>query len=184
MILRYKLHEFVYEKHKGQVRKYTGEPYYYHVLNVAEAAEASTAVYGYEIGLCHDLLEDTECTQEELYHALVSFGYGLASALHISNCVKELTDVFTHKNYPQFKRAERKTREAQRLWAISTDSQTVKYCDLIDNSSSIVDNDPSFAKVYIAEKEYILAGMMAGDSQLLSMCRMALLLAKDKLANL
>ena len=34
-----KLQEFVKYKHEKQVRKYTGEPYYNHVFNVAHIAK-------------------------------------------------------------------------------------------------------------------------------------------------
>lgn len=47
---------FVGLHHYPQKRKYTGEPYIVHLVAVAEMAEKYGLEFGYEIGLCHDLL--------------------------------------------------------------------------------------------------------------------------------
>ena len=61
-----KAYEFAEEKHAGQFRK-SGEPYIYHPMNVALIL---TTVYAdYETiaaGLMHDILEDCDCTDEEM----------------------------------------------------------------------------------------------------------------------
>lgn len=95
------LFEFVVHKHKGQVRKYTGEPYFNHVKAVAEMADGIVP-FGYEIGLCHDLLEDTDCERNELNEALKRFGYSKPDAWYITIGVDDLTDVFTSKDYQQY----------------------------------------------------------------------------------
>ena len=61
-----KAYEFAYEKHKGQYRK-SGEEYIIHPLNVALIltdiyADISTL----EAALMHDVLEDCDCTKEEM----------------------------------------------------------------------------------------------------------------------
>ena len=61
-------------QHHGQLIKRTIEPYFNHVLTVANMAKPAVAL-GFEIGLCHDLLEDTDTTEEELPGTLTSFGY-------------------------------------------------------------------------------------------------------------
>lgn len=149
----------------GIKRKYTGEPYTVHLENVGSAAEKCVP-YGYEIGLCHDLFEDTQCTWMKLYKALKRFGYSFQEARYILMSAVELTDVYTKEAYPEMNRKERKNKEAKRLGTISKNSQTVKLCDLDDNTESIVTHDPSFAKVYLQEKEVILSEMKHGDSQL------------------
>jgi hypothetical protein len=53
--------------------------------------------------------------------------------------------------------------EAQRLGRASANAQTIKYCDLIDNTSSITTHDPGFAKTYMAEKAVLLEHMQCGD---------------------
>jgi hypothetical protein len=56
--------------------------------------------------------------------------------------------------------------EAERLAGILPAYQSVKYCDLINNTASIVERDPSFAVAYLAEKKYILSIMNKGNSDL------------------
>lgn len=159
------LYAFVCLKHHGQVRKYTGEPYFNHLKAVAEMAD-SKCKFGYEIGLCHDLLEDTDCARHELYSAILRFGYSIYDACFICDRVDELTDQFTPEAYPEFNRKKRKALEAERLWTISPDAQTVKYCDIINNSESILQHDPGFAKKYIPEMKMVLDGMDKGDQEL------------------
>lgn len=149
----------------GIKRKYTGEPYTVHLENVGSSAEKYVP-YGYEIGLCHDLFEDTQCTWMELYKALKRFGYSFKEARYILSSAVELTDVYTSEAYPDLNRKERKLLEAERLGNISKNSQTVKLCDLDDNTESIVTHDPKFAKVYLQEKEVILSKMTQGNYKL------------------
>lgn len=167
------LFEFVKTKHKDQKRKYTGEPYFNHLYNVAEIVSAHEMGCA-EIALCHDLFEDTDCTFNELYKKLTDIGYERRNAYDICSCVNELTDVFTSEEYPYLNRAKRKENEADRLGKISRISQTVKYADLIDNSSSITEHDKDFAKVYLKEKEAILKVMNQGNQILYVMCKKVL----------
>lgn len=171
---------FVKAKHVEQKRKYTHEPYFTHVQAVAEMADGKCN-FGWEIGLCHDLFEDTDCILPELFEALMYFGYTEYEASDICDAVDELTDVYTHEAYEELNRKARKKLEAERLHKISPAAQTVKYCDLIDNSSSIVDHDPGFAKTYIPEKEYILNGMDKGNKELYEKALESLNDAKRKL---
>lgn len=57
---------FVKEKHKGQKRK-NGDPYYTHPLTVQSRLETKGFNEEYQLaGLFHDLLEDTDATEEEI----------------------------------------------------------------------------------------------------------------------
>lgn len=174
------LFAFVALHHHTQKRKYTNEPYLNHLIAVAEAAK-DTCKFGYEIGLCHDLLEDTGCTIYELITALNRFGYEYADARFIAGAVSELTDAYTHEDFPQLNRAKRKALEAQRLHKVSYEAQTVKYCDLIDNTKSIVEHDKGFAVKYLEEKGAILKGMNKGNPEIYKKCRCSLANAKRKL---
>lgn len=165
-----KLLEFVTEKHKDQVRKYIGEPYLVHLIAVAEMAEKTNVFFGWEIGLCHDLLEDTNCDRFELFDHLISIGYTAITANHIRVNVEQLTDKYTKEAFPSYNRSLRKQLEADRLYNTSPDAQTVKYCDLINNTQSIVEHDKGFARVYLAEKRYMLSGMTKGDPSMRSKC--------------
>ena len=173
---------FVALHHVQQKRKYTGEPYLFHLVNVAEMA-AKYVKFGYEIGLCHDLLEDTACTEDELHEALIRFGYDHSESMLILGSVIELTDIYTHEAFPKLNRAIRKVKEARRLYYISSVSQTVKYCDLIDNTSSIVKHDKGFAIKYLQEKEFILSGMTKGNHGAFIRCLNSLRKAQCELLN-
>lgn len=165
---RVKLIEFVKAQHGSQVRKYTGEPYYNHLIAVANASEKTGVNYGWEIGLCHDLLEDTKCDRPTLFYGLVDLGYSETAAKFIGLAVIGLTDVFTTEAYPYLNRALRKRCEALRLHTIDRVSQIVKCCDLIDNTSSIVTHDPGFAKTYLSEKRDIICGFKKIDGAIKS----------------
>lgn len=177
------LYAFCVLHHHTQKRKYTNEPYINHCIAVAEMAEGKCK-FGWEIGMCHDLLEDTECTAYELQGALLRFGYDNLEAKSIRDCVVELTDIYTTEEFPSLNRLKRKELEANRLSKISYYSQTVKYCDLIDNTESIVENDKGFAVKYIAEKRTILNRMYKGNPEMYKKCLRSLKSAEKKLAVL
>ena len=164
------------EAHGLQKRKYTNAPYFEHLLSVARTARFYGISYGYEIGLCHDVLEDTKMTAQELRMALVDCGYNIYEADFIRDAVKELTDWYTKERFPFLNRKQRKTLEAHRLWNISPTAQSVKYCDLIDNTSTIKDHDPEFWKVYKEEKILILSEMNKGDKDLFNQCQRLVLI--------
>src|SRR5690606_31052242 len=123
-----------------------------------------------EIALCHDLLEGTSCTYDELYQFLQSNSYSKEEAQKICKVVEELTDVYVKEGYPQWNRKVRKGKEAERLSRISTLGQSIKYADMIDNTISIVENDRQFAKVYLREAVDIMDGMRKGNINLLMDC--------------
>lgn len=142
--------EFSKEAHKNQKRKYSGEPYFVHceavanlVTNETSDEEIIAAAY------LHDTIEDCGVTYEEIFKNFNS---------RIAQLVKELTDIYTPEAYPNWNRAERKQREAKRLWSISEDAKMIKRADIKHNTEDIEKNDPEFAKVYLKEKEYILSG--------------------------
>ena len=160
-----KLQEFVKYKHGKQVRKYTGEPYYNHVFNVSQIAK-DYVEFGEEIGLCHDLFEDTDCTKNELANFLLSIGYNANETHGICFSVEELTDMYTSEAFPKDNREQRKRHERARLSNISIVSQTVKYADIIDNCSTIFKYDPNFSKIYLREKQELLSVMDNGNKDL------------------
>lgn len=58
--------EFMKQKHRGQKRK-QGTPYHTHPLAVAKLLKDKGFPIEYQIaGLFHDLIEDTDCTYEEI----------------------------------------------------------------------------------------------------------------------
>jgi len=159
------LTDWVALKHAGQLIKRTDEPYFNHLITVATLAK-SAAELGYEIGLCHDLLEDTCTTEAELLKALLDFGYSDQQANFITSCVVELTDVFTAAAYPHLSKSKRKKLEAARLLTISPAAQTVKYADLIYNVNWVLKYDLKHVKRYVLKKQLLLAGLNRGDQDL------------------
>lgn len=156
--------EFVTEKHKNQVRKYTGEPYINHLLSVASYFEKYSVEW--YIALCHDLLEDTDCTTDELINQLKKDKLIRNNIAEIYRGVKDLTDYYTKVNFPELNREERKSRECLRLSKISSSAMSVKYADLIDNLTSIAEYDKKFAMIYLQEKYEILKHCRQGDFNL------------------
>jgi len=165
MIPSQKLTEWVKSKHQGQFIKQTTEPYFNHVLAVAELAKPVVAL-GYEIGLCHDLLEDTVTTAGGLVEALLGFGYTVQEANRITSYVVELTDVFTAAAFPGITKSRRKEMEATRLVKISPAAQSVKYGDLLYNINWVLKFDQQHAKKYLKKKRLLLADLNKGDWQL------------------
>ena len=159
------LRNWVGEQYNGQRIKISGEPYMNHLLAVAKMA-AGAAPFGNEIGLCHDLLEDTSATPAQLYAALLGFGYTEAAADHITDTVVELTDVFTKAAYPELRKRERKECEAQRWLKLSSAAQTVKYADLLYNIPWVLRYQPGKAKKYIRRKVRLLAKLDKGNPAL------------------
>lgn len=137
----------------NHVRKYTGEPYIHHPLEVMRIVQ--TVPHTDEMlaaALLHDTIEDTPVTRDDIER---EFGEDVAVL------VVELTDQCHEGN-----RATRMAAEAVRLGTISPDAQTVKLADFISNTRSIVAEDPGFARVYLREKLEVLAVMKSGDATL------------------
>ena len=58
--------EYVKNKHEGQKRKQR-TPYYFHPLKVQQILQEKGYSEEYQVaGLCHDLLEDTDATEQEI----------------------------------------------------------------------------------------------------------------------
>ncbi len=155
------------------LRKYTGACYGTHTDAVAR-------IYGERfpddrIGLAachlHDTLEDTPCTAARIWDRYETFGWSHDATPEnvdlVITLVYELTDVFTKECCPGLNRVSRKKLEAQRLSRISLRAKNIKLCDIIDNSTDILANDPKFAVIYLAEKKEILNGMQDADPVLL-----------------
>ena len=157
--------------HDGQKRKYTGEPYIVHPIAVAaKVKEIGGSMEMQAAAYLHDVLEDTDVGVEELGLFLFSIVAVKDSAEDILDMVIDLTDEFEKVKYPDLNRKTRKAKEADRLSRASADAQTVKYCDLFDNTLSITEHDPKFSKVYLKEKAVLLEAMKDGDTGMRTQC--------------
>ena len=146
---------FAHEVHIGHKRKYTGEPYTYHLFSVARIVqEVSGTPEMIAAAWLHDTVEDTPTTIADI---IMHFG------IEIAELVSDLTDV---SKPDDGNRKVRKTIDRLHLAKASPKAKTIKLADLIDNAESIVQHDPKFAKVYMREKKLLLEVLQEGDPKL------------------
>ncbi|WP_317929048.1 HD domain-containing protein [Halioxenophilus sp. WMMB6] len=149
--------EFAQNAHNAidQRRKYTNEPYIVHPAAVARLVSSVTEDIAM---ICaawlHDVVEDTKVTLNQLE---VEFGEDIATL------VAELTNLSGNMDSA---RQERKAVDYHHTARASSRAKTIKLADIIDNVSTIVEHDPTFAKVYIAEKRALLEVLTEGDAEL------------------
>lgn len=139
----------------GQKRKYTGEPYWTHPQAVAELVaryEAEATGSMIVAALLHDVVEDTRVPIE-----IIEQEFGPL----VCSMVRALTKEAVEGN-----RAFRMAHECRRLSLATPQVKTIKLADLVDNTRSIVDRDPKFARVYMAEKRDLLPALKAGNAAL------------------
>lgn len=150
--------------HHGQRRKYTGEHYFNHCARVAnkvsdflEQQDITDKYAGVpakiiiDAAFLHDVLEDTNVTYKQLIDV-----FGLETAALVDEC----SNKYTTEAFPDFNRAQRNTLEAIRQGKISKAAQLIKRCDMVDNVSDLIVNDPEYAIKYMKEKIEVLYEMM------------------------
>lgn len=164
-IRRQNLSDWIRTCHRGQKIRKTEEDYFNHLLRVACEA-APYAPLAYEIGICHDLLEDTETTSAQLLTKLGELNYEIDAANQIAEAVVALTDVFTKDTFPFLNKKQRKKREAERLETISPVAQTVKYADLTDNINWMLVYDRKHLKNYLQKKHTLVTRLNSGNALL------------------
>jgi (p)ppGpp synthase/HD superfamily hydrolase len=143
--------------HGDQRRKYTGESYIVHPIEVV------SILMDYGItdddvlaaALLHDVLEDTETT------------WGMMLEVGINNTVVNLVLEVTDVSRPEDgNRALRKGLDRNHLALASPNGQNIKLADLISNTHSITKYDPGFAEIYLKEKTHLLGVLTKGDDSL------------------
>lgn len=161
-----KITDFGDAAHGEQLRKYAPDRYMVHPKRVMQKLENYTDdITILAAALLHDVLEDTSVTAKEIEDFLNTLLTSEQSKKTVS-LVIDLSDVFVKRDYPKLNRKERKRMELERLIKTSPDSQTIKYSDILDNTLEIVDEDPSFAKVYLNEVSLILKNLDKGHPEL------------------
>ena len=144
----------------GQKRKHTGEDYIVHPTAVAMTLPANIGDEYIAAAFLHDVVEDTFVT-----HIQIKDMFGEK----VCKIVKALTDEPFIENGAN--RKARKAIDRERLSKADAGTQTIKVADLIDNTKSIVEFDPKFAPVYLAEKALLLDVLTNADSTLLSIAK-------------
>lgn len=157
MNLAYKAMLFAREVHKDQVRKYTGNAYTDHLGEVAGiVASVEHTEEMIAVAWLHDCVEDQGV---EIVTLVSEFGMEVAKGVLL------LSDL------EQGNRSTRKPLSRERLSKAPEWVQTIKYADLISNTSSIVQFDPKFAQVYLEEKRLLLEVMDKGNPLLYSLAK-------------
>ena len=161
-----KVEVFARDAHGEQRRKFVDEPFLNHPVRVMKlCGEYTDDLNILCAALLHDVLEDTEISKANLMQFLESIS-GRECACQIIKLVEELTDIYSKKNYPKLNRRQRKTKEAKRLSLASSASQTIKYADIIDNSTDILNAEPDFARLFLYECSNLLKVMSSGNAYL------------------
>lgn len=148
---------FAAAAHEGQKRKYTGEDYIRHPIEVVDILRwhfprddemlAAAAL--------HDVVEDTAMTHKDIRQNFPE---------SVALMVADLTDQFIDPS--DGNRALRKALETRRLSFCEWRSQTIKVADLISNTKSIVAHDPKFAVTYLREKQALLDALTKASEPL------------------
>lgn len=151
-----KAYQFANNAHKGQFRKYTGEPYITHPAEVATIVSKVTACPDtIAAAYLHDVIEDCGVTGDELKQ--VGFSDKTVAL------VVQLSDVSKPEDG---NRALRKKLDREAYINATPEAQTIKLADMISNAISIVAFDPSFAKVYVKECQLLLPYLSEGSDEL------------------
>tara|TARA_R100000005_G_C4968997_1_gene182677 strand:- start:65 stop:583 length:519 start_codon:yes stop_codon:yes gene_type:complete len=146
---------FATQAHAKQTRKYTGEPYINHPIEVMHLVR--TVTDDPEVlaaAVLHDVVEDTPVTNMNIR---------IAFSPRVAELVSDLTDVSRPEDG---NRATRKELDRQHIAKASPEAKTIKLADLISNSHSIIKDDPNFAKVYMKEKAALLEVLTEGNAEL------------------
>lgn len=154
---------FADRAHGSQLRKYTRERYIVHPVRVMETvSKYNPEVHVLAAALLHDVMEDTPVRAHQIESALLT----VMNAHDVNRAVQlviQLTDVFIKKDFPRLNRRLRKEREILRLSSASREAQTIKYADVIDNVTEVMNQDWDFARVFVREAKTMLLAMNAGD---------------------
>lgn len=159
----YKAKTLACQAHDGQKRKYSGEDYIVHPLQVAMWVEATALRLGWDTektilvssaAWLHDVLEDCQITPEEMAAAV---------GWDVVNLVKELTNPSKGVKAP---RAFRKQMDRDHLKVVSQEAKIIKLIDRNCNLKDIEDGDKDFIPLYVAESRALLDALEGTDEQL------------------
>jgi guanosine-3',5'-bis(diphosphate) 3'-pyrophosphohydrolase len=173
--------EYADRAHGEQRRKYTPDRYIVHPIRVMKlCAEYTNNLPMLAAALLHDVLEDTPVKKEQLHQFLLTL-MREPDATQATHLVVELSDVFVKDAYPHWNRRKRKQKERERIGQTSPESQTIKYADILDNCSEIVEHDPEFAPTFLRECKQLLEVIPKGNPELYQRSKEAVMQALDKL---
>ena len=150
--------KFAAEVHKDQKRKFTGNPYFNHLSEVAGIVRTvqTTSNIVQAVAWLHDSIEDQGISGEEIENRFGSL---------VRIAVEALSDLETGT------REERKRLSRERLADKPGWIQDIKVADIISNCSSVAIHDPEFAVKYLSEKRLMLDVLQNANPELIKFAR-------------
>jgi (p)ppGpp synthase/HD superfamily hydrolase len=152
--------EFATQGHAavGQLRKYTKDPYIVHPLAVMQIlldhSSYPVTVEMLAAAACHDLVEDTSVTLDDVRN-------------YLGDQVAVLVDWLTDISKPHHgNRKVRKAIDNEHTAQAPISAQNIKLADIIHNAIDISDHDPKFAKVWLNEKKNLMEMLPNSDPSL------------------
>jgi (p)ppGpp synthase/HD superfamily hydrolase len=137
---------FAQQKHAGQLRKFSKNPYIEHPIKVAQIIKENKKSHKINellaAALLHDILENTKTTEIELKK---NFGK------LITSLVKELTS-----EKENLKKIGKKEYLAKKMINLSSWALVIKLADRLDNVSDLNNCSKEFKEKYTKETKFIL----------------------------
>jgi (p)ppGpp synthase/HD superfamily hydrolase len=155
-----------------QRRKFTNEPYIVHPRAVAEIVQALPDHSWQQVCMAwlHDTVEDTGVTLEVIR---AQFDEDIAEGLYYLTNIGQAAGNRKHRHQINVERL------ALAPWAV----QTVKIADIKDNTKNVAVLAPSFAPLFLKEKEDAMAVLRGGDKVLWSLTMDQIEQQKQEIAN-
>lgn len=145
--------EFARKAHEGQVRKYTGEPYVEHCIEVADMVKRYMDFPNLTMiaaALLHDTVEDCDVEFDDI---VIPFGADVAEAVWYLTKPREFVG----------NRQQRKKLDRARLALAPMEVRFIKICDIMHNATSIKELDKNFWNTFQDEVFELLDAMHAYD---------------------
>ena len=148
----------------NQKRKYTGEPYFNHPIEVRGIVEdyATSNPDILAAALLHDVLEDTGVTEADMRPHFPST---------VVDYVVWMTHIAVGPAYEGVSRADRKKADREFIANAPPAVKTIKLADVISNTKSIAEHDPKFSRVYLPEMALLIEVLKEGDPTLYSLAK-------------
>lgn len=142
----------------GHIRKYSGQDYIIHPIEVAETLIAYG--FGDDLNLIagaylHDVDEDTDLDCKWIDGEFNG---------DVADIVFQVTN--PSKKFPELSRKERKAMDLVFLAQAELRPMALKLADIVCNAPSIIREDPKFAKTWIPEAFAIIEVVKAGSDEL------------------
>jgi (p)ppGpp synthase/HD superfamily hydrolase len=163
--------DFAIRGHGDQKRKYTGDPYVLHPLEVSRILRHHGLPDAVMIaGLFHDLVEDTTVTLQDISREFFPW---------VAELVSQVTDVAKPEDG---NRAARMQINLDHLAKTDYYGAAIKLADLISNTRNIIEHDKGFAKTYLPEKRKTLEVLTHGPIRLVQEAHIVLEDAEEQLS--